>query len=216
MLRTAQVADRQQLLVALFAKGDRWSAPASVVVHGARPATGLPAGRSTVAERIACRRARGLVIAVRSVLAITAVSFALAACGGETRTVTEPARTAPLGRAIGPDRPTLSGVDTKARAAARAFLASYLSVSYGRAKPDKLRSASQALRERLAAQQARVPAGVRHRRPQIVALRLEAVGGGRVRATATIDDGDVAPYPLFATLARERRGGRWVAVSVGG
>jgi hypothetical protein len=154
------------------------------------------------------------VIALRPVLAVAAAT--LAACGGETRTVTEPARTAPLGRPIGEDRPALSGVDTTVRAAARAFLTSYLSVSYGRATPDGLRSASPALRERLAAQQARVPAGVRHRRPQIVALRLEAVGGGRVRATATIDDGDVAAYPLFVTLARERRGGRWVAVSVGG
>ena len=95
-------------------------------------------------------------------------------------------------------------------------LTSYLKVSYGRAKPTHLHNATSALRANLRAQQARVPEGVRNRRPRIVALRLEPVGDGRVRATATIDDGDVAPYPLFATLARSADGGRWLAVSVGG
>jgi len=139
----------------------------------------------------------------------------LAACGGETKTVTQPASTAPLGRPIGGTaKPNSADADVKARYAARAFLTSYLNVSYGRAKPDELRNASKALRDSQRAQQPRVPEGVRNRRPRIVALRLEAIGDGRVRATATVDDGDVAPYPLFATLARS--GGRWLAVSVGG
>ena len=60
-----------------------------------------------------------------------------------------------------------------------------------------------------------MPPGVRNRSPRVIALRLEAAGDGRVRAAATVNDGDVAPYPLFATLAHTADG-RWVAVSVGG
>lgn len=154
-----------------------------------------------------CHRAAAVAAAVAVI--------GLAACGGDTTTVTQPASTAPLGRPIGgATTPAADAGGAKARAAARAFLTSYLNVSYGRAKPGDLRNASNALRHSLRAQHARVPAGVRDRRPQIIALHLEAVGDGRVRATATVDDGDVAAYPLFATLAR--RSGRWIAVSVGG
>lgn len=147
---------------------------------------------------------------------LVAIAFGLAGCDGDTVTVTQPASTAPVGRPIGgdPSRTSVSGV--KARSAARAFLTSYLKVSYGRAKPTQLHNATSALRASLRAQQARVPEGVRNRRPRIVALRLEPVGDGRVRATATVDDGDVAPYPLFATLARSADDGRWLAVNVGG
>ena len=148
-----------------------------------------------------------------ALVVVVALSAVVAACGGETKTVTQPAETAPLGRPIGGEkRPEPGGKD--ARAAAHAFLTSYLAISYGQEKPDRLRNATAALRDRLRAQNPRVPPGVAKRRPKVIALRLEAVGDGRVRATGTVDDGDVAPYPLFATLAR--RDGRWVAVSVGG
>ena len=60
-----------------------------------------------------------------------------------------------------------------------------------------------------------MPPGVENRRPRVVALRLESVAAGQVRATATVDDGDVAPYPLFATLQRQA-GDRWIATTVGG
>lgn len=152
---------------------------------------------------------------VTAVLIATVAAIGVAACGGDTATVTQPASTAPLGRPIGgATTPAANAGGAKARAAARAFLTSYLNVSYGRAEPNTLRNASKALRDRQRAQQARVPEGVRDRRPRIIALHLEAVSDGRVRAAATVDDGDVAAYPLFATLAR--RGGRWIAVSVGG
>ena len=150
-----------------------------------------------------------------ALLIATAAAIGVAACGDDTTTVTEPASTAPLGRPIGGGTtPAANAGGAKARAAAHAFLTSYLNISYGRAKPNTLRNASQALRDRQRAQQARVPEGVRDRRPRIIALHLEAVSDGYVRATETVDDGDVAAYPLFATLAR--RGGRWIAVSVGG
>jgi hypothetical protein len=140
----------------------------------------------------------------------------LAACGTQPKAVTRSSRDdAALGRIIGRSPRTTDARGDNARAAARAFLTSYLDVSYGRAEPGELRSATRALREGLRAEHARVPAGVRNRRPRIAALHLEAIGDRRLRATATVDDGDVAPYPLFATLAR-RTGGRWVAVSVGG
>ena len=171
-----------------------------------------------MADGIACRAGHEPVTGLRPVLAgaVTAGALALLACGAETKTVTEPASTAPLGRPIGGGTRAPAITDTKARAAARAFLTSYLNVSYGRARPDALRNASKALRDSQAEQQARVPEGVRDRRPRIVALRLEPIGDRRVRATATVDDGDVARYPLFATLARSAGDGRWVAVSVGG
>ena len=151
----------------------------------------------------------------RTLIAIL-IATGLASCDGQTTTVTQPASTAPLGRPIGgAGASALSPTDARAQAAARSFLKSYLDVSYGWAKPNELRSASPALRTGLRAQQPRVPEGVRGRRPRVVSLRLEAVGDGRVRATASVDDGDVAPYPLFVTLTGSA-GGRWVAVSVGG
>lgn len=153
--------------------------------------------------------------ALSTVTAVATVTVALSGCGGD-----DPARTTPraddsLGRPIGGQPPAADGVNGDARAAARAFLTSYLAVSYGRAKSGTLRSATASLRDRLRAQAPRVPPGIENRRPKVVALRLESVADGQVRATATVDDGDVAPYPLFATLARQP-GGRWFAVTVGG
>lgn len=152
----------------------------------------------------------------RPALVLVVAAGGLASCGAATTTtVTQPTGTAPLGRPIGGvDRRPPSLTDMQARDAARTFLVSYLDISYGRAQPDELRGASAALRDALAAQQARVPEGVRGRRPRVVSLRLEPVGDRRARATASVDDGDVAPYPLFVTLARTGAG--WVAVSVGG
>lgn len=159
---------------------------------------------------------RHLLAAVATAAAAAAVVLTLGACGGETKTVTQPASTAPLGRQIGGDSRTTAVADTRARTAARAFLTSYLNISYGRADPDTLRNASSALRAQQRAQKPRVPPGVRSRRPRITALRLEAAGDRRLRAIATVEDGDVAPYPLFATLAPSSASAGWVAVSVGG
>ena len=150
--------------------------------------------------------------------AALALCLAASGCGGsDTPKVTTAVSDDSLGRPIGgtqpPASPSAGGND--ARQAARAFLTSYLAVSYGRAKPGALRNATPALRDRLRTQAARVPPGVENRRPRVVALRLESVAAGQVRATATVDDGDVAPYPLFATLQRQA-GDRWIATTVGG
>jgi len=172
-----------------------------------------------LADRLASRPAAAHMTArhaISTVGVVLVTAATLASCGDDTKTVTQPASTAPLGRPIGGDRTrTREAGGQDARAAARAFLTSYLAISYGRDKPSTLRSASRALRERLRAQNPRVPPGVAKRRPRVIALRLKAVGAGRVRATGTVDDGDVAAYPLFATLARQGDG-RWIAVSVGG
>ena len=153
--------------------------------------------------------------ALCAIAAVLATAFALVACGGEKATSTAPDRGS-LGRPIGGQQPSVRGAgDRDARAAARGFLTSYLAVSYGHAEPGELRNATRSLRDRLRAQAARVPPGIRRRRPKVIALRLESVTDGQVRATATVDDGDVAPYPLFATLIQQS-GGRWVAVTVGG
>lgn len=148
---------------------------------------------------------------------LLALAAALSGCGEtDTTTETRAGGDQSLGRPIG-GQPARSGeiANADARAAARAFLRSYLAVSYGRAKPETLRSATGSLRARLRAQAPRVPPGVTARHPRVIVLRLESVADDQVRATATVDDGDVAAYPLFATLAR-RENGRWVAISVGG
>lgn len=151
---------------------------------------------------------------IRAAAALAVLSVALGGCAGHDRTATAPAPDAPLGRPIVASSPTAGAGAPGVRVAARAFVTSYLAVSYGHASPAELRAASRALRDRLRAQAPRVPPGVRSRRPRLVALRFEPVGDELVRAIATIEDGDVAPYPLFATLRRVR--GRWVATSVGG
>ena len=161
------------------------------------------------------RIATGTIAA--AVAASCAVVLALLSGGRDTHTpATTTATDASLGRPIGGSGGVAqsSTAEPGAEAAARRFFRSYLAVSYGRAGPDELRNATASLRERLRAQNARVPPGVRRLTPRVSALRLKPVGPGRLRATATVDDGDVAPYPLFATLGR--RDGRWLVVSVGG
>lgn len=159
------------------------------------------------------RKVTPVARALWAIAAVLAAAFALVACGGEKATSDDRGS---LGRPIGGQQPAVRSADDRdARAAARAFLTSYLAVSYGRARPGDLRNATRSLRDRLRAQAARVPPGIRQRRPKVIALRVESVADGQVRATATVDDGDVAPYPLFATLVRQP-GGRWLAVTVGG
>jgi hypothetical protein len=151
-------------------------------------------------------------VSARAVIAIAAAVL-LTGCGdGGARSTSQPHATV-FGRPIGPPKPAERG-DLEVRAAARTFFTTYLAISYGRAKPGTLRGATAALREQLRVQGARVPPAIKDRRPRLAALRVEPVGGGLARATATIDDGDVAPYPLFATLRRVA--GRWLVVSVGG
>jgi hypothetical protein len=177
------------------------------------PPTSSAAGSSTSSRSVRTLiTARGPITAV-AVAVILSVS--LTACGEPTRTATQPVSDAPLGRPIGGPPPTTDDGGPDARRAARAFLTSYLQISYGQAQPSQLRAASRALRKRLRTQNARVPPGVRKRRPRVVALRLTSTGDGGVRAIATVGDGDLAPYPLFATLQRASTG-HWVAISVGG
>jgi hypothetical protein len=152
---------------------------------------------------------RSTVLAVPVVIAI-----AIAGCGNQDGAAQSSTSTAPLGRPIGGSSRVQTPEHRAALAAARAFVTSYLAITYGRARPEELRAATPALRAALQAQRARVPQGLRGRRPRIVSLRLDPQGSGRRRAIATVDDGDVAPYPLFATLAR--RDGRWLAISVQG
>lgn len=146
-----------------------------------------------------------------------ALGLTLAACGTQQATtgVTRPDGEAPLGRPLGSsDAPASSPGGQSARSAARAFLTSYLQISYGHADLQTLRRATPALRRTLRAQAARVPPGVRKRTPRITELELRATQDGQLRAMATIDDGDIAPYLVFATLAR--RDGDWQAVALGG
>ena len=161
-------------------------------------------------------RRNATIVAVAVAAASAIVLGLLSSQRDAPNSTTTSAADPPLGRPIGGNRSTSrrAAANPAAAAAARTFFRSYLAVSYGRAQPAELRNATASLRQGLRAQNPRVPPGVRRLTPRLASLRLEPVADGRLRATATVDDGDVAAYPLFATLAR--RHGRWVAVSVGG
>ena len=94
-----------------------------------------------------------------------------------------------------------------ARRVGERFLAGYVAYLYGRRSADRLRGCTSALRRELSHTRVRVPLARRARRARIVDLRAVAQTEARVVVTATVDDGDVASYPVAAVV--ERRAGRW-------
>lgn len=99
-------------------------------------------------------------------------------------------------------------VPAGADAAARRFLRGYIALLYGRGTLRDVTDASAPVRRALRESVPRVPAGQRQRRPRVVDLRLVRQAHGAVLATASIDDGDLAVYPIVFAL--DRRDGRWV------
>lgn len=159
------------------------------------------------------RRSLG-VLAASGMLALLAAGAVAALLGGgdQPRTPTTPSSVgAPPDPLIGtPQRsmPSSDAVPAAADAAARRFLRGYLALLYGRGTVRGVSDASAAVRRALRASVPRVPPGQRQRRPQVVDLRLVRQAPRAMLATASIDDGDLAVYPIVFAL--DRRDGRWV------
>lgn len=97
-------------------------------------------------------------------------------------------------------------------AAARAFLYSYLEVSYGQASPRALRGASANLRAGFERNPPHVIAPVTGREARVVKLRVQAAAPGRSVAVATVSDGE-SEYAVMLRLVRNPRG--WLVTGVG-
>jgi len=113
----------------------------------------------------------------------------------------------PVIEATEPQSDSAEGAD--ARPTARRFVNSYLAFIYGRAEAEDIAGVTAAVRRELAASRPRVPPALRQRRPRVIDLRLTQQTRDAVLATASVDDGDVAVYPIVFTLDR-RRSGVWV------
>lgn len=157
---------------------------------------------------------RPVAIAAVVVLGTLAVLAAIALVGGS-----DGPREAPPPRSVGappdpliatPQRPAAPARDVPAaaEAAARRFLRGYLAVLYGRGAVGDVTDASEPVLRALRRNVRRVPAAQRQRRPQVVDLRLVRQAPAAVLATASIDDGDLAVYPIVFAL--DRRDGRWI------
>lgn len=157
---------------------------------------------------------RSVAIAAAVVLGTLAVLAVVTVVGGSDRPSEKPVPSsvgAPPDPLIGtPSRPVspTDEVPPAADAAARRFLRGYLAVLYGRGTVRQVTDASAAVRRALRQSVRRVPAAQRQRRPQVVDLRLVRQAPAAILVTASIDDGDLAVYPIVFAL--DRRGGRWI------
>lgn len=96
---------------------------------------------------------------------------------------------------------------TAARRVASRFLGGYLAFLYGRAPAAQITGLTPAVRRELARNTPRIPPAQRDRSPRVIDLNVVAQARDAVIATASIDDGDIAVYPVVFTL--DRRDGRW-------
>jgi hypothetical protein len=97
---------------------------------------------------------------------------------------------------------------THARDAGVRFLRSYVAFVYGRANAHEIEGASADLRRALRRSRVRVPPAHARRTPRLVRVDAVLQAPGVVQVTATIDDGDLTPYPVTAFV--EFRDGRWL------
>jgi hypothetical protein len=95
-----------------------------------------------------------------------------------------------------------------ARDAGERFLRSYVGFIYGRANAGELEGLSADLRRSLRRSRVRVPPARAQRTPRLVRVGAVLQAPGVVQVTATIDDGDLTPYPVTAFV--EFRDGRWL------
>ena len=94
-----------------------------------------------------------------------------------------------------------------ARRVGERFLVGYVAYLYGHRSADRLQGCTAALRREVSHSRARVPPARRARRARVVGSRAVAQGSTSVVVTITVDDGDLAAFPVAAIV--ERRGGRW-------
>lgn len=151
---------------------------------------------------------------MRTAVVVLAAGLAAGGCGAQkpAASVASPPAAAELGRPIGPQAHPV--VPAAARFAARRFLHGYLAAVYGRGDIDAIPATTRQLRALLRRQSGRVPPAQRTRHPRVAALALTPAAADRLRGQATVDDGDLAPYPLAFTIARDQTG-RWRVTSVG-
>jgi hypothetical protein len=95
---------------------------------------------------------------------------------------------------------------------AERFLRTFLPFAYGRARAPAATSVTPALRRQLVRERAHVTPVERHRHPSVVSLSVVGMTPGFALATAIVDDGGIAAYPLRFTL--QRSAGRWSVSSV--
>lgn len=108
------------------------------------------------------------------------------------------------------EQPSSADVDA-ARSAARSTLLDYLEFSYGRAAPDEVGGISDELRAQLERNTPRVPADVRDRDPELVAVTTEGVTPEAAEVLALVDDGE-GSYSIRVDLERDDEG--WVVTSI--
>jgi hypothetical protein len=109
-------------------------------------------------------------------------------------------------RSTKPEEISAAGL-AAARRVARRFLDGYLAFLYGRGPASEITDVSPAVGRELARNTPRIPPAQRDRTPRVVDLSVVGQAREAVIATASIDDGDVAVYPIVFTL--DRRDGRW-------
>lgn len=124
-------------------------------------------------------------------------------------------RESPQSSAVDSSRPVVIGAAARgessiaeARNVGERFLRGYVAFVYGRANADELEGASADLRRALRRSRVRVPPARARRTPRLVRVDAVLQAPGVVGVTATIDDGDLTPYPVTAFV--ELRDGRWL------
>ena len=164
-------------------------------------------------------RARGMVLAVAAVLlvvgAITSLTFEAGRGGGARQrppaaSRLRPARAHPLAPRVSPP---VSAVEMRAaHVVAARFLVSYLQFAYGRGTAGAVKAVTPGLRSQLISQRGRVTPAARGRHPRVVSLTTVGTTPSFVVATATIQDGGIAPYRLRFTA--QEQAGRWLVTGV--
>jgi hypothetical protein len=165
-------------------------------------------------------RVRRIVVAVVALVLIGAAITALtiAPSPGTGARSSRPASRAPArqtARHPPPQRlaPPVPGPELRrAHDAAERFLGTFLAFAYGRARAPSVTPVTPALRNQLTREHAQITPVERRRHTRVVSLRVVGMTPGFVLATAMVDDGGIAAYPLRFTL--QRSAGRWSVSSV--
>jgi hypothetical protein len=106
-------------------------------------------------------------------------------------------------------RPPVSGSNLRlASRVARRFLRSYLQFAYGRASATSVEAVTPGLRSQLTRDRAQVTPAERRRHPLVVSLSTLGTSPGFVVATAIVEDGGIAAFPLRLTL--QDQAGHWL------
>jgi hypothetical protein len=103
--------------------------------------------------------------------------------------------------------PRPRAVPVAARRVGERFLVGYVAFLSGHRRADRLRGCTAALRRELSDSRVRVPPARQVRRARVVGWRAVVQASTSVVVTATVDDGDLAAFPVAANV--ERHAGRW-------